>query len=521
MSHFALPHLIVDRSEARGDDIALVSVEEGPLSWLEFERLSRRWAGALERLGVGKSDTVVTMVPNSPTAVSVWAGCSWLRAIEVPVNTEYRGEWLVHAIGNAKAKVAVIAAEILPHLINVEASLPELETIVVVGGVPEVESSKYLVQDGEVLSGPLQGLPDSCRDDISCIIYTSGTTGRSKGVMMPWSQLEFAVQSGILPKEERKPDDIYYMPFAPYHVTGKGPVYGSALMHGTTVVTRRRFSVGDFWKDVRTYNCTETLIVGAMAQFLVGLPPRPEDTDNPLRRAVMAPVIPDVEGFMKRFGIDIYTGYSMTELSVPFLTSPERASTEKLGTCGRLRPGYRVRLVGQDGKEVPVNSAGELWVRTDDPGAMMSGYFNMEEETRALMEDGWFRTGDLMKRDEDGYYYFVDRKKDYIRRRGENISSFEVEAAVNKHPDVHESAAVGVVSEFSEDEVKVAVVPIPGKEIDPGELYEFLTGIMPRFALPRYIEVLPELPKTPTARIQKAVIRDAGVTPATWDHERF
>ena len=249
-----------------------------------------------------------------------------------------------------------------------------------------------------------------------------------------------------------------------------------------------------------------------------GRPPcGPSDADTPLRLVFMVPLAGDIAAFSKRFGCEVYTIFNMTEISTPIISEPNPLVR---GTCGKQRAGVDVRLVDDNDCEVPLGTVGEMLVRTDRPWGMNSSYYKNPQATAAAWRNGWFHTGDSFRRDAEGYFYFVDRKKDAIRRRGENISSFEVEAEVTQHPSVREAAAVGVPSEFSEDEVLVVVAPVAGIEIDPVALIEFLRPRMAHFMIPRYIRVLPELPKTPSNKVMKHELRQEGVTADTWDRER-
>jgi crotonobetaine/carnitine-CoA ligase len=254
-----------------------------------------------------------------------------------------------------------------------------------------------------------------------------------------------------------------------------------------------------------------------MATFLVKRPASPADRDHEVRVALMVPLTDDAPVFKERFGIDIYTIFNMTEISSPIVSE---ANPVARGTCGKPRADVDVRLVDGNDCEVPIGAIGEMLVRTDRPWGMNSGYNKNPEATAQAWRNGWFHTGDAFRRDADGNFYFVDRVKDAIRRRGENISSFEVEVEVCAHPDVREAAAIGVPSEFSEDDVMVIVAPVPGCAVDPAALLNFLVERMPYFMVPRYIRVLPDLPKTPSAKVLKADLRREGITADTWDREK-
>jgi crotonobetaine/carnitine-CoA ligase len=353
--------------------------------------------------------------------------------------------------------------------------------------------------------------------DTACVIYTSGTTGASKGAEVSWLQFFESALSGTIP-EDRRGREIYYAPFGPFHSTGKLPVCG-AVVRRSEIVIRERFSTARFWSDIDRFKCTSTLLVGAMANFIYRQPPTPADSRNTLRDVLMVPVIPEVDDFKRRFNVDVHTCFNMTELSVPILSGGAPVTSDNYRSCGRLREGYSVRIVDESGSECGPSVAGELWVRADNPAAIVRGYFGMADKTREAFVDGWFRTGDLFKRDANGNYYFLDRLKDYIRRRGENISSFEIEASVCTHESVLECAAVAVPSEWGEEEVKIAVVPRPGQRIDCAALYRYLSSRVPSFAMPRYIEVLDALPRTATDRVRKVALRQSGVSAATWDSQ--
>jgi crotonobetaine/carnitine-CoA ligase len=286
---------------------------------------------------------------------------------------------------------------------------------------------------------------------------------------------------------------------------------------GATIVIKKSFKTQDFWRDIDRYGCTYTSLVGAMPHFILSQPPSESDAHHSLRAVGMTPVHPQYLSFKQRFGVEISTAYGMTECSGPFHSGAH--GIEDPRSCGRLRTGspfYEVRLVDEHDEEVPEGQVGELIVRTGVPWTMSAGYLGMPERTAEAWRNGWFHTGDAFRAMENGLYYFSDRLKDAIRRRGENISSFEVEAEVNKHPAVAESAAIAVPADDIEDEIKVFVVPRDGQSLDPADLIRFLAGRMTRFMIPRYVEIVSEFPKTHTLRVKKAELR-ARPAGATWD----
>jgi crotonobetaine/carnitine-CoA ligase len=315
---------------------------------------------------------------------------------------------------------------------------------------------------------------------------------------------------------DRLGDISLYSPYPVFHITGKAGFY-YATVFGNPSVIREAFSPSDFWADIRRHEPNGLVLLGPLAQMMLDQPPSADDANNPIRTLVMAPVIPEIDAFCARFDVEVFTTYNMTEINCPIIREDGLCTGANYKSCGKARQGVEVRIVDEHDMQVPAQTPGEMIVR-GEPWELNAGYWNMPDQTREAWRNGWFHTGDAFTYDEDGNYYFVDRTKDYIRRRGENISSFEVESIVNEYPAITECGAAAVPAEQGEDEVKIAVVLVPGTEFDPAELIEFLSSRMPRFAIPRYVEIWDALPKTEaTARIQKAKIREAGVSADTWD----
>jgi crotonobetaine/carnitine-CoA ligase len=300
-----------------------------------------------------------------------------------------------------------------------------------------------------------------------------------------------------------------------FHVGSTLFIY-AMLLRGGSVALVESFESSRFWDVIRSTGATSGILLGVMAQFLLKQPPSPADREHPLRHVLMVPLTDDAELFAERFGVDVYTLFNMTETSIPIVSGK---SPRPAGTCGRVRSGIEARLVDEWDCEVPVGTIGELILRTDAPWSMNHGYYKNPEATAAAWRNGWFHTGDAFRVDAEGNYYFVDRMKDAIRRRGENISSFEVEREICAFPAVKEAAVVAARGELSEDEVLAVVAPVPGHTIDPVELTRFLVERLPYFMVPRYIRIVPELPKTPTQKVQKADLRRDGLTPDIWDRE--
>lgn len=478
---------------------------------------ARSTAAGLARAGVTRHDHVLSWLPNGPDPLRVWFGANLLGAAYVPINTSYKGGILEHAIRVSQAKVLVAHAQLVPRLASV--SLGDVHTVVVVGG-PVTDSVRarldvLLLEADSLEADPAEApSPDTAEPwDTQTVIYTSGTTGPSKGVLLSYVHHYSAALAAF--GTDYGQDERYLIQLPLFHVGGTLGVYG-ALLHGSSIAVVEAFRTDRFWSIVRDMGVTGCTILGVMASFLLKQPERTDDADNPLRWAWLVPLTGDAEIFGKRFGIDVHSMYNMTEVPCP-ITSPANPSPQ--GTCGRVRGGVQARVVDEHDRDVPVGAVGELILRTDRPWALNSGYLGMPAETAKAWRNGWFHTGDAVQTDEEGNFFFVDRMKDTIRRRGENISSFEVEVEITAHPDVREAAVCAVPGQHGEDEVMAVVSSAPGRTVDPAELLEFLIPRMAHFMVPRYVSVLETLPRTPTNKVEKYLLRERGLTPDTWDRE--
>lgn len=512
----SIPALIAQRATENPEKTFIREVGGRTVTYGEFQAEALKWAALFAKLQVGEGATVLTMLPPSADAYAIWIGLSWVRAIEVPCNTDYQERMLTYLCSNSGARVAVVGKQWAHRFREIADQLPGLETVI----VPDAEEPIDLPwrtatrRDAHALA-PAEGLSPPMPWEVSLMVYTSGTTGHSKGVLMPWGQ-QRENSVGSIPEDCLTEDDVYYSAFPMFHGSGRMPLCLMALSNGHLVV-REKFNTDKFWEDIRKYRCTTTALVGAMVQFLWLQEPKEDDRDNPLRQAVMLPLHPEWRGFEKRFDIRVRTAYAMTECSPPIGTGWDIRDPL---SCGTLRPGYEARIVDAHDYEVPPGELGELIIRHKDPWKLFLGYFGMPDKTMEAWRNGWLHTGDAFRRDIQGNYYFVDRFKDAIRRRGENISSFEVELHVNAHPEVRESAAVAVPSEWGEDEVKVVVIRAPGSQLGADDLFQFLIRTMPKFMVPRYIEFVDSLPKTDaTMRVRKVELRVNPINENTWDRE--
>jgi crotonobetaine/carnitine-CoA ligase len=435
-----------------------------------------------------------------PEFLETWFGIVRSGAVEVPVHIAYKGPLLEHVLRQSGTTVLFCDADVVGRLDGLD--LPELRRVVVRGEPFE-----------EVLAAaPEPDLPYLTGEDVSCILYTSGTTGPSKGVVLTHSANLHLANSAI-DFLGWGPDDTMYTAFPLFHVNAKYTSVIAALVCGARLVVDERFSATRFWDRMREEGVTGFNAMGAMMSMLFNQPERPDDRDHPVTRTYCAATPVAVwERFQERFGVRLFEHYGMTEIGIATYNREGR-----VGSCGRPAPWYELRLADEHDREVAPGEAGEIQIRPNLPGIVLQEYWQRPDATSAAMRNLWFHTGDRARADEDGFLYFVDRTKDCIRRRGENISSWELESVVATFPDVLEAAAYGVPSELGDDDVMIAVVVRPGHTLDRDALLAFCEERLARFAVPRYVREVDELPKTPSQRIQKFALREAGVTADTYD----
>lgn len=508
----ALPQILVRRAGETPDRIYARSVGGEDWSYARLEQETLSWANTLAALGVSRGDRVLTMLPNSLDAIAVWMATARLGAIEVPLNTNYRGRFLEHTANNSGAHCAVVAARFVDRFTGSRPQLVACSALV----VPDADGSAFddpAVVSRDDVQATVADVLEPQLHDIATILYTSGTTGASKGALVPWEQV-YMTATACPPLDGRDESDVFYSPFPLFHMSGKLAVCAAAILGGQLVV-RESFSTSEFWSDIDTYGCTTSLLIGATPVFIAKLPPRDDDVSHPLRNVLLGPPPDEAVAFCERFGIRASVTFNMTELSCPISTGWD-ASLLARGSVGRLRAGYDVRLVDDDDRPVPVGEIGEILVRSHEPWRLMAGYWSMPEKTVEAWRNLWFHTGDLGRMDPDGAYFFLDRKKDAIRRRGENISSMELEAEIAEYEHVAEAAVVGVPSEVGEEDVKAFVVPA-GPSFTPDGLIEFLERRVPAFMIPRYVVELDELPKTPTEKVRKTELKQRSLDEHSWE----
>jgi crotonobetaine/carnitine-CoA ligase len=508
-----LPAMLRRQAETFGDKI-LVQAGERRWSFAEAPGLAARAAGRLAAAGVAAGDRVALICSNRAEFIEMLLGCGWLGAILVPINVASRGAQLQHILSNSGARLLAIEAELLASLDHIDLGALALQTIWLIdapqAGVTPPEIARPLPALGSAVQAP------AIRpDDLLAILYTSGTTGPSKGVCCPhaqyfWWGFYSARLLGI------GADDVLCTTLPLFHTNALNTLF-QALITGATAIFEPRFSASQFWDGLKRRDATVTYLLGAMVPILLS---RPASAEEHAHRARIA-LAPGVPGhfhaeFTARSGIRLLDGYGSTETNFVIGTSLDR---QVAGTMGRVCAGFAARVIDADGRDVADGEPGELILRSDESLAFASGYFAAPEKTAEAWRDGWFHSGDRVVRDRDGYFKFVDRLKDAIRRRGENISSFEVEQVLLSHPDVATAAVFPVRSELAEDEVMAAIVRQPGSALSEADLIHFCAPRMPYFAVPRFVEFCDVLPATENGKIQKFKLRERGVTAETWDRE--
>lgn len=507
-----LGDLLQKWAEEKPDHEAFVFEDGSQWTWAETLDLTRRVATGLVRAGVKQGDHVLSWQPNCKEAVLTWFGLNYIGAVYVPINIAYKGNLLQHVVQLSDAKLMICNSQLAPQLADIDVG-DQLTDVILTGESVSldglnVESFEALLSNAGEVGQEFHVEPWDCM----YIIFTSGTTGPSKAVLSSYIHTYSTAISGN-PDVVEEDRILANLPL--FHVGGTVFLYLTAAK-GCTCVLVGSFKTQDFLPVVRQHRITYTCLLAAMVPFLLKRAPDASDKDHSLRRAIAIPWNEDALAVGERYGIRMRTMFNMTEICSPLVSD---YNPKAMGACGKPVTGVEVRVVDNNDCEVAPGEIGELIVRTDRPWAMNHGYYGNPKATAEAWRNGWFHTGDAFRYDEESNFFFVDRIKDAIRRRGENISSFEVESEVTDFASVGEVAAIAVPSELGEDEVMIVVAPVTGQKLDPLELFHFLEPRMAHFMLPRYIRVMPHLPKTPTQKVRKNLLKETGITSDTWDRE--
>ncbi|MGV0871310.1 AMP-binding protein [Mycolicibacterium sp. XJ879] len=507
--------------EARPDKTAVIFPDE-ELTYSRLWEQTVAVANGLTELGVQRNDCVAVMMRNSTDQLLTWLAASLLGAVFVPINSAYSGLFLEHQLRVVAPPVFVVDCHLAATAFEVLPRIESLQHVIVRGdadGLPGLAGmsvhpmSGLRAADGSRLKSSYQPK----WTDHNAVVFTAGTTGPSKGSVATHNYLVRAA-SQIDDIKDGREDDIYYTPLPLFHQNAMLLGALGPLLRGATAVIDEHFSVSDFWNRVRRHGATQLSILGPMLQMLWNLPAADSDRDNAVRICLAVPVPKELHrAIEERYGFRIVLSYGLSEC-VPMLLYSHEDPPEP-GYSGRANPLFDIRLFDEDDVEVPTGEVGEIVCRPTEPHVMFEGYWNNPEATVATWRNNWFHTGDLGRANEKGEIAFVDRKKDYLRRRSENISSFEVEQAINAHPAIDDCAVYGVPSELGEDEVMVTAVLAPGADLTYEQLVDHCVANVPYFAVPRYIDFTDSLPRGPVGRILKNELRACGVSPTTYDRE--
>ncbi len=490
--------------------------------------VSSRLASSLRSMGVSQGDRVATLIENSIEAVYAWWGIILAGAIAVPVNTAYKGEYLRHQLADSGSKVVIVAAEFLDRLEPVAATIESVQHVVIISDTPSTISSTATSLWSELLTSEAI-LPEinTKPSDLGTFIYTGGTTGLSKGCMLSHNYHEALTrQIGIC--WERTTEDVVWTPLPLFHFNAITTAVIGPLVFGGRSAIYRRFSVSDFWPEMNRVGATITSTLGTMAYLLAHDVDRPEmprsgapEANTTLRLLGAAPMPVEVDDIMKnRFGLTTFSAaYGVTEASLISWQPP--GGYNKPNAAGVINDEYfDVRIFDAEDNEVPRGDRGEIVIRPKRPEVMFAGYWGRPEVTVETSRNWWYHTGDIGIVDDDNFLFFVDRKADYLRRRGENIASFEVESIIMGHGQIADVAVHAVPSPLTEDDLKITATRVEGATVSEEELFLWCVEQLPYFALPRYIEFRTDLPRSPVGRVLKRELRAEGVTSATWDLEQ-
>jgi carnitine-CoA ligase len=519
-ARWTLVEALAEQARRRPDDVWIQSTDGPTLTFADAWRDAERVAGHLSALGIQAGDCVIVMVPNGVDFVRAWLGIGRLGAIAVLLNTELHGRFLEHQLQNCGASLAIVDSTLLPVVIDAIPKAPALTRALVTGSITGGSSRlECLAFDASRDAIPWSG-PRPRPQDAFCIVYTSGTSGPAKGVVMPHAHCTlFGI--GTLKAFELGPADRYYIVLPLFHVNGLLMQLGGTLLAGVQAIVRTRFSATAWLEDVRRYGATVTNMLGTLSGFVIAQPITDADRSHTMRALLNVPNPPEQEAiFRERFGIrDVISGFGMTEVNIPVWG---RLNESRPGAAGWIHEDhFEVCIANPDTDEVRApGELGEILIRPKVPFGFMAEYFGMPEKTIGAWRNLWFHTGDAGTLDENGLLTYVDRIKDCIRRRGENISATEVESAIATLAGVAEVAACAVPSDRvgGEDEILLCVVPAYGTGLALAAVARHADAVLPRFARVRFIELVEELPKTATGKVQRAQLRNRGAAHA-WDRE--
>ena len=540
-AHERVIHDLLERQAKKYGSRTYMYSDDREYSFEEVNLIASKVACGLQKLGVVKGDKVAVVMDSTIEVIFLLFGLSKLGAVEVTINTSHKGDVMAYMVDHSDAKILIMHSHYIDRLKPVLETTKNIHSVVIMDGDEEdkkkfdrdispaalkKEIAPYIERTIEwfelvVNDGAYQPAEVIFSDPL-LLLYTSGTTGISKGVVLPQNLMYNMADrfDNFVLEDALTEDDCIYVPTPLFHAHSWHSGINLALLKGASIYLVKKFSASRYWDDVKRHNCKYSTGGGARLPILLLAPPTPADADNPLEVIIGGPASAKLcSEFEPRFGVKIMEFYGSTELAAP-ISNAVSDKNRKPGTCGKIHPDCIVKFVDDYGVEVPQGEDGEMLFRMLKPYTMLLEYYKMPDKSMECFSDLWFHTGDRAHLDKDGFVCFADRKKDSIRRRGENISSFEVERAINAHPAVLESAAYAVESEMYDDEVMVSLTFKAGQSVKPEDLLAFCQERMAYFMVPRYLRFMDALPKNGIERIEKYKLREEGITADTWDREK-
>ncbi|MBI4290642.1 MAG: AMP-binding protein [Betaproteobacteria bacterium] len=501
---------LADRA-ARHPERTFIHFRERSYSYGEIDTIASRIARGLHDLGCRKGSLIAVLLPNCAEYVFLQFGIARAGMVQVPLNTEAQGPLLAHFLDNAMPELLVTTGQFLPRIEAVTGECKRAPRLV----IENTFEFERLIQ-----APPQPPEVDMTSHDLSAIFYTSGTTGVSKGVMLAHRH-NLHLASLIAKLADLTPQDVFYSAFPYYHGVSQYMAVLPALVAGASAVIAERFSASGFWDDIRRHGVTASWSVMTIPAALMKQPERPDDADNPLRVMFGMGIDPNIwAAFERRFNVKFLNSFGSTETNLIIACPGAGASVPNRKVSGRATEDFEVAIVDENDNRLPPGATGFIVSRPRLPYTQMVGYYRMPDETLKATANLWMHNGDMGHVDEDGWFYFTGRGKDAMRIGGENVSAQEVEAVVDSHPAVLESAVFSVAGELGEDEIKADLRLKPDASVTPAEIIAFCRERMAKYMVPRYLQFRSELPRTGTQKIQKAKLKEQGLTPETWDSRR-
>lgn len=495
-------HRLLAERARETPDLPFIRFGDEVVTYGQMHGLAMRYASALEHIGVTRGDMVALMMRNGIEYIAVYFGLVYRGAAVVLINTAFRGYMLEYVLNDAGCELLIADHDLLPVVVQAEPRLTSLRHVLVAGDTassarPTAGTTRTNLVQALASAGTTGPDDEVSYADLHCVVYSSGTTGPSKGIMISNGHA-VAKAFEVLRICDFTGADILYSPLPLFYSMGLLRGVLSVALVGASIVLREKFSVSAYWEEVRRTGATVAHSVFSIPRMLQGHPPAPGDRDHRLRCMFNARHDPEFE---RRFGVRLIEGYGLTEAGNAIFSRLAEPSVP--GSCGQVSDEWQVRLADPHGQEVSIGEVGEILIRPLEPQRIMMGYLNKPEQTAAAIRDLWLHTGDLATRDDAGYYFYKGRLKDMVRRRGQNISAWEVEQIIMEHPSVGEVAAVAHPSEVGEDDLRVVISPADGTEVVLTEIADYCERRMPGFMVPRYLEVRREMPRTPSGRVEK------------------